>query len=70
MKRLVLALALALGLIAGSPIVVPEHAPPAAALAVYYAWTTDGILWYQWMWVSTPGQPNGGFWTLINVVPD
>ncbi len=67
MKRIVLALALAIGFVAGVPVVAPDHA--AQAQAVFIARTTDSILVYTWMWVSMPGQPNGGQWVLIAVDP-
>ncbi len=40
-----------------------------ALLFAIYARTTDGILVYTWYWVSTPGQLNGGFWSLVAVDP-
>ncbi len=39
------------------------------ALAIFFATTSDGVIVYTWMWVSMPGQPHGGRWTLIAVEP-
>ncbi len=36
---------------------------------IFLARTTDGILVYTWYWISTPGQLNGGYWSLIAVDP-
>ncbi len=40
-----------------------------ALLFAFWARTTDGVLVYTWYWVSAPGQPNGGFWSLVSVEP-
>ncbi len=66
MKRIVLALALAIGFIAGAPVVAPNLAAQASAIM---ARTTDGVLIYTWYWVPYPGQNPPGAWVLINVEP-